>query len=422
MTPSTQGRTLFEAVLAELRRADRVAALLHALEGWDERLVCDMYGLDDGDVQQVIEETGTPAGWFPLIAGYDSIPEPPDGVVVPEGFRSYFERLERREPAAADLVRLKERLGRLYEAGPDGMRREAAGEDEGPSQDEGEEEALGAHIPVPAETFLEALAQELQIHPISVFHLLEELRAQGVYSAPEVRRLMEDWVSVALLLMLGYRWPEQDRYEAHSGPAMDPDLIDADGIIPLVPCDDQPTAEQRLRTLLERRFGQEGAARSLEEFRVWVGRDLGEWLRRDFFPRHVKQFKYRPIAWHLTSPEGTFQALVLYHRLSRETLQRLRDIYAGALVVRLRGELEGAQGQAAQDIRFRIEDVEEFRERIRAIEEGRELRHRIRCRWKGELETGRPGPYAPDIDDGVKVNIRPFQETGLLAAEVIKKW
>lgn len=30
---------------------------------------------------------------------------------------------------------------------------------------------------------------------------------------------------------------------------------------------------------------------------------------------------------------------------------------------------------------------------------------------------------SPDIDDGVKVNIRPFQENGLLAVkEVIKKW
>ena len=44
-----------------------------------------------------------------------------------------------------------------------------------------------------------------------------------------------------------------------------------------------------------------------------------------------------------------------------------------------------------------------------------ELRYRIRCRWKGEEATGRPGPYAPDVDDGVKVNIRPFQEAGLLA-------
>ncbi len=45
------------------------------------------------------------------------------------------------------------------------------------------------------------------------------------------------------------------------------------------------------------------------------------------------------------------------------------------------------------------------------------------CRWKGEETEGRPSPYAPDIDDGIKVNIPPFQETGLLSLkEVIKKW
>ncbi len=41
----------------------------------------------------------------------------------------------------------------------------------------------------------------------------------------------------------------------------------------------------------------------------------------------------------------------------------------------------------------------------------------------GEEETGRPGPFAPDLDDRVKVKIRPFQEAGLLAVKgVIKKW
>jgi len=38
-------------------------------------------------------------------------------------------------------------------------------------------------------------------------------------------------------------------------------------------------------------------------------------------------------------------------------------------------------------------------------------------------ESGRLGPYAPEVDDGVKVNVRPFQEAGLLGVkEVIKKW
>jgi len=182
-----------------------------------------------------------------------------------------------------------------------------------------------------------------------------------------------------------------------------------------------------IRARLERDFGEEGAAQSEREFRQWVGRDLGEWLRRDFFRRHVQQFKQRPIAWHLVSLERTFEAFVLYHKLSQATLQKLRAQYAGSFIARLRAEQERARQRKdesrARELQLQIEDVEEFRARIEAIERGDELKYRIRCRWKGEEATGRPGPYAPDIDDGVKVNIRPFQEAGLLAVkEVIKKW
>lgn len=74
-------------------------------------------------------------------------------------------------------------------------------------------------------------------------------------------------------------------------------------------------------------------------------------------------------------------------------------------------------------LQLQVEDVEESRARIVVIERGDELRYRIRCRWKDEAESGRPGPYVPDLDDGVKVNIRPFQEAGLLAVKQgITKW
>ena len=82
-------------------------------------------------------------------------------------------------------------------------------------------------------------------------------------------------------------------------------------------------------SVLERDFGIEGAELSEREFRHWVGRDLVDWVRRDFFRRHVQQFKQRPIAWHLVSPERNFEAFVLYHNLSRATLQKLRAQYAG---------------------------------------------------------------------------------------------
>jgi hypothetical protein len=400
-----------------------IESLLHTLEGYNERMVFDAYELDEMDIQAVLDETGMPAGWHSLISGYDALPKPPEGVDLPEGLTGFLDELEHRELDPTELDALKERLRTLYVAGPGAKVQEEAA----PSGEDGEEQVLGAHIPIPTETFLEELSVKLGVHPISVFHLLQEMREQeDLVCPPEMRRALEDYVVVTVLRLLGFRWPEQDAYEATNGPIVPPEHVDPDGVIPLVPCNDEPTLEQRVRARMEHQFGEEGAEAALGEFRRYVGKNLGTWLAKEFFRTHTQRFKNRPIAWHLTSREGTFQALVLYHRLSRDTLQRISNLYAAGLINRLKAELqlatERGDERKAQDVRFQIEDVEEFRDRLRAIEEGRELANRIRCRWKDEDADGRPGPYGPDIDDGVKVNIRPFQETGLLTRPVIKKW
>lgn len=398
-------------------------ALLHALEGWNERLVFDAYELETDDVQAVLDETGFPAGWHPLIGGYDTFPEPPEEIEIPKGLVDFLGTLERRELSAAELAALKARLRTLYEAGAGAK---VADETAAVAGDGEDGAGLGARIPIPTETFIEELSTKLEIHPISVYWLLEELKGEGVVSPPLRKAELTDYVSLSLLRMLGYRWPEQDAYEATHGPILDPDLVDADGIIPLVPCGGQPTAEARVRTRLERSFGVDGDEQFLTDFRRYVGRSLDDWLQRDFFKAHSSQFKSRPVAWLFRSSAGQFQALVLYHRLSPATLQTLRAQYAGDRIARLRADQQRARERndtaAVSDLQLAIEDVEAFRERIAAIERGDTLTDRVHCRWKDKEATGRPGPYAPDIDDGVKVNIRPFQENGLLAAKVISKW
>jgi len=320
---------------------------------------------------------------------------------------------------------VKARLRSMYEAGP-GAKEEVEAPVAGGDEDEEAGAALGARIPIPTETFLEELAVKMELHPISVHWLLEELKAEGVVSPPLRKAELEEYIDITLVRMLGYRWPEQDAYEATHGPILDLDLVDPDGIIPLVECGDEPVAEERVRTRLVRQLGEDGADAFLSDVRRYTKRDLAEWIRRDFFKAHTRRFKNRPIAWHLRSPEGAFEALVLYHRLSRDTLTRLRVTYAGDRLARLRADQQHAKdhadARAVTDLQVQIEDVEDFRRTLEAIERGDELRHRIRCRWKDETDAGRPGPYAPDIDDGVKVNIRPFQESGLLPIKVISKW
>ena len=287
--------------------------------------------------------------------------------------------------------------------------------------------ALGARIPIPTETFLEELAVKIGLHPITVHWLLEELKAEGVVSPPLRKAELEEYIDITLVRMLGYRWPEQDAYEAEHGPILDADLVDADGIIPLVPCGDEPVAEERVRTRLVRQLGDDGADAFLADLKRYTKRDLADWIRRDFFKAHTKRFKNRPIAWHLRSPEGAFEAIVLYHRLSRDTLAKLRVTYAGDRLARLRADQQRAKERRRHPApsptsRSRSRTSRRSGPPSRRSSRGPSPSDRIRCRWKDETDTGRPGPYAPDIDDGVKVNIRPFQETGLLPAKVISKW
>jgi hypothetical protein len=299
-----QGGTLAEAWRRATDEADAVAAVLHALEGLSEREVFAAYGVAGEDLQAVLDETGTPAGWFPLIAGYDAIPALPEGVEVPQSLLAPLAREERRSLSPEELTDLKRRVRAFYEAGPGA--KEDVEEDGGDDGDDGEEiEAAvsGARIPIPAETFLEELSQKLEVHPISVYWLLRELREkEGVVCQAELERFVEDYVSVTVLRLLGHRWPK----EIEAGDRL-PAWADPDGIIPLTEGVGEPTILQRVRERIAEDFGPDRVNVIEQEFRQIIGTSLGAWLATQFFPRHISQFKKRPIAWHIQSTRGDGQ-------------------------------------------------------------------------------------------------------------------
>src|SRR5690606_27821835 len=78
---------------------------------------------------------------------------------------------------------------------------------------------------------------------------------------------------------------------------------------------------------------------------------LDRWFKDEFFKRHVSQFKKRPIAWHLTSPKGAFQAIVYYHKFDKDRLKLLRSRYVSETLKELRRQLGEAQNQAALERR-----------------------------------------------------------------------
>jgi hypothetical protein len=415
-------------------------AVLLTVEGCADDMVNHLYGLDDVATGVIRAETGVPAGCYSLIDGYDKLPPTPiELAVAPAAVLDGLRRLSRVKLDRTQLTQTRDRL-RFELAKRQSMGTAEVVEDI-PGDSDGVD-AIGAHNALPCESLLEELSQKLEINPISVYWLLKELTDQeGLVCPPEAKRGTEDWLSVKLLRMLGHRWPMQDQYEAEEGkPLLDPAWVDPDGIIACTSGLGEETLVERFRRFLDAEFGADRGHevelgltntlgwRSGVEWGKQTPLDLRRWFERDFFKRHVSQFKKRPIAWHLKSPKGSIHLIVYYHTFNRDRLALLRARYLGSLRQEAKGELESALAKGLDDranvarveeLEERLADLEAFDTRLAQLQEGRDRAARIWCPWKTPEEQ--PHGWDPDINDGVRVNIAPLQRLGLLAADVLNK-
>ena len=228
---------------------------------------------------------------------------------------------------------------------------------------------------------------------------------------------------VALARMCGYLWPRQIGSSFANCPALGPDtlavLTDADGIVCLTALKGEPPAEQRLNALLADAFGVEWSAAKLASLLAeagYAGKSLDDWLRDGFFEQHCTLYHQRPFIWHIwDGRRDGFHALVNYHRLTaqdgegRRTLEKLIYSYLGDWIDRQRANqkagVEGADGRLAA--------AEHLRAELTKILEG-EPPYDIFVRWKPLHEQ--PLGWGPDINDGVRMNIRPFMTSRPLNA------
>jgi hypothetical protein len=458
----------FEKFLKE-NEEQVISALLHTIESFIEKKVCAAFRLSLVSIQAILHDTGTPAGWHPLITGYDTLPALPHDLDLPPLPHELFDYLAAHERISLDsneLSRIKAKLRALYEAGPGAKKVEVEEDGERDEAEHEHEEGMvsGAHIPIPTETFLEELSVKMQLHPISVYRLLEELRGEGARCKPEELCMLEDRLSVLILRLLGHRWPRQ----IEAGEPV-PTWAERSGILPLVGGTGRTTLAERLRARLREEDGDLGAQQVEILLEELSGLSLEEWLRRRFFARHVSQFKHRPVAWHLASSpvkkngngkkgrgggsqrKPAFECLLYYHACSLNALASIRNEFVGPLIRAERSRIEREKA-VSQEERLvsdereehesvmaseRLHELEAFAEQLRLIEEEGfacdELRQLLALepldRWSGNGLTApedqeallrREQSWRVDSNDGVRVNIAPLQLAGVLAAEVLK--
>ena len=227
---------------------------------------------------------------------------------------------------------------------------------------------------------------------------------------------------VAVARLLGYQWPRQTGSSFPDCPALDPDglekLADANGIVCLSASKGEAPAAERLRGLLVRALGDFDLNALIASAgpKGSKSRTLEAWLRDEFFDQHCEIFHNRPFIWHIwDGQKGGFSALVNYHQLNHANLENLTYAYFGDWIRRQQAAVDA--GEAGSDAR--LQAAKQLQSRLKLILEG-EPPYDLFVRWK-PLPKQAIG-WHPDINDGVRINIRPIATADILRKRVKIKW
>ncbi|MEP7219253.1 MAG: SAM-dependent DNA methyltransferase, partial [Bacteroidota bacterium] len=224
----------------------------------------------------------------------------------------------------------------------------------------------------------------------------------------------EQPLQVAVARLLGYRWPAEldsamelsDEARAWVGKSESlGSFADQDGIVCIPPVRGEMHGVDRLENLLAAAFGDAWSPGKKSELLAGAdhaGKTLETWLREKFFAQHCKHFQHRPFIWHIWDglPDG-FAALVNYHKLDAKLMRTLIYTYLNDWI-RTQKDSKAKGIDGAEE---KLAAAENLKKRLELIAEGEEP-YDIFIRWKpiGEQPIG----WDPDLNDGVRLNIRPF--------------
>ncbi len=243
-------------------------------------------------------------------------------------------------------------------------------------------------------------------------------------------------LQVAVARLLGYHWPaeldgsmelaDEQREWVHRCEAL-ARFADEDGIVCISPVRGEASGADRLHNLLAAAYGDawsNDTLAALLKSAGHAGKTLETWLRDKFFAQHCELFKNRPFIWHIWDGlRDGFAALVNYLKLDVKLMETLTYTYLGDWISRQKQDIaNGVDG--AQE---RLAAAEALKKKLELILEG-EAPYDIFVRWK-PLEK-QPIGWNPDLNDGVRLNIRPFltvpdvrmKGAGVLRCKPTIKW
>ena len=225
---------------------------------------------------------------------------------------------------------------------------------------------------------------------------------------------------VVLARLCGYRWPTETDAEMRLSKEARAWIIkatalpvgDTDGLLGVPAVAGEKPLADRLRAYLAAAFGTEWSdalerrlvAEADEVLDKKAAKDgsLEGWLRDRAFRQHCALFGQRPFIWHIWDGlKDGFSIFVHYHRFNQAALRKLIYTLLGDWLARAKAENNA----------LRYEKGRELQQMLEKVLEG-EKPFDIFVRWKSLAQQ--PLGWEPDLDDGVRMNIRPFVEAGVL--------
>jgi hypothetical protein len=185
---------------------------------------------------------------------------------------------------------------------------------------------------------------------------------------------------------------------------------DADGILPVL--DGEWFADDvvfRLGDFLRATFGKDTLVENLAFIETSLGKELRKYFAKDFYKNHISNeraygYKKRPIYWMVSSPEGSFQALIYLHRYTRDTVNTLLTDYVREFLHKLEAREQELTAVTLNESSRPAEKTKATRDLGKIAKMLKEIRA-----WERDVVL----PLAQqrielDLDDGVKMNYQKF--------------
>ncbi len=184
-------------------------------------------------------------------------------------------------------------------------------------------------------------------------------------------------------------------------------MADDDNVIPLIDFDGdwfEDDISERFKQFLRVSFGSEQYADNLRYIEQAIGKDIRKYFLKNFYSDHVKRYKKRPIYWLISSPKGSFNALIYLHRYRPDTISVVLNDYLREFRTKLTARLDNLNqisisASAEQKVKTRaLKDIEKIK---KVLDEIDEYEHDV-------LYPLATQQIEIDLDDGVKVNYPKF--------------